>query len=349
MPGIILKTKKLLKENRQKELFEKTTSYIRYVFLSVWFKLSFKETDSDLKKVNKNWIIYTYLKHKYSHFLKNYETKQNTLHEYSAVVWWCWFQGEENAPHIVKACLESIRRNMPDKKIIVITEANMWNYISLPDYIKEKYNKGIISRTHLSDLLRLELLINYGGIWIDSTVLCTKTPEYAFNIPLFAFKTNEKNDPATAAQNWFLSAEKNNPVLLLTRDLLFKYWKENNSLIHYFIFYFFMKLASEKYKKEWNSIPFFSDVPPHILQRELFSEYSKERMEQIEQMTEIHKLTYKLKKDSDTLSSNTFYKKILEEYSPGVSDNFTTQITGGGYRSKAYLTFTALSLKGECA
>lgn len=330
MPNIITKTKKLLKENKKKELFEKTTSYIRYIFLSVWFKCTLNETDPELKKVNKNWIVYTYLKHRYSKFIKNYEMKKNATHEYSDFVWVCWFQGEENAPDIVKACIESVRRNMPDKKVIVLTESNMWDYASMPDFIKEKYKKGIITKTHFSDLLRLELLIKYGGTWIDSTVLCTAEPKYAFNRPLFAFKTNEKNDPATAAQSWFLSAEKNNSTLLLTRDLLFEYWKKSNSMLHYFIFYFFMKLATEKYKEEWASLPFFSDVPPHIMQRELFTEHSEERMEQLKRMSDIHKLTYKFKKSSDLKKENTIYQKILEEYKPHDSKGNAIKINRGG-------------------
>lgn len=321
MSNLIKKTFTLFSQKKHKEFYVKAVSYIRFLLIKFWYGITFRETDSELKKVNKNWIIYSFLKCKYSGFLKKYKTIINTNHEYSDYVWWCWFQGEENAPDIVKACLESVRRNMPDKKIIVITESNMWDYVSMPDFIKEKYKKGIISRTHFSDLLRLELLITYGGTWIDSTVLCTAEPNYAFNTPLFAFKTNEKNDPATAAQNWFMSAEKNNPILCLTRDLLFQYWKTYNSTIHYFIFYFFMKLAAEKYNKEWNLIPFFSDVPPHIMQRELFTEYSKERMEQLKRMSDIHKLTYKFKKDSDIQKQNTIYKKIIKEYNSNQNNN----------------------------
>ena len=349
MLNLITKTKILLKEKRHKEFFDKSKAYIRYIFLSSWFKLSLKETDPELKKVNKNWIIYTYLKTKYSSFLKKYKTKENSSHEYSDIVWWCWFQGEENAPDIVKACLESVRKNMPDKKIIVITEENMWNYVSMPDFIKEKYRRGIISRTYFSDLLRLELLITYGGTWIDSTVLCTAEPDYAFNTPLFAFKTNEKNDPATVAQNWFLSSEKNNPILCLTRELHYKYWEKYNYPIHYFIFYFFMKLAAEKYNKEWNLIPFFSDVPPHIMQRELFTEYSAGRIEQLKRMSDIHKLTYKFKKNSDLQKENTIYKKILEEYTTSYYHSYTAKPTGGGYNRRVIFALHALSSKGECA
>ena len=37
----------------------------------------------------------------------------------------------------------------------------------------EKWEKGRIPAAMFSDLLRVELLIKYGGTWIDSTVLCT--------------------------------------------------------------------------------------------------------------------------------------------------------------------------------
>ena len=79
MLNLITKTKILLKENRQKEFFDTSKAYIRYIFLSAWFKISLKETNPELKKVNKNWIIYTYLKTKYSSFLKKIQNKGKYL------------------------------------------------------------------------------------------------------------------------------------------------------------------------------------------------------------------------------------------------------------------------------
>lgn len=78
-------------------------------------------------------------------------------------VWFMWLQGLDNAPPIIKSCYQSLKTNLPDKEIILIEENNLNDYVHLPDYIEEKYKKGIISRTHFSDLVRLELLINGGG------------------------------------------------------------------------------------------------------------------------------------------------------------------------------------------
>ncbi len=308
---IFTKAKSLFKNKDFSHLINKTTSYTHFLILSFWCKITFKESSGELKASNKNWVYYTFLKSKYKKFLKNYQKKENSIHEYSDIIWWCWFQGEENAPEIAKKCLESLRRNMPSKKIIVITDKNMFDYVKFPEFIMEKYKKGYISKTHLSDLLRLELLINYGGTWIDATCYCTKSPDYAFNIPLFAFKTNERGNPATAAQNWFIASEKQNPILLLTRDLLYNYWKSYNSAIHYFIFYFFFKLATEKYSEEWKNVPWYPDLPPHIMQRELFDKFSEHRLNELKRFSDIHKLSYKL--DFSKNTENSIYEKYIKK------------------------------------
>ena len=127
--------------------------------------------------------IYCKLKKKYKGFISEYQQKEDTkniLHEHVDIVWVCWFQGMEHAPKMVQYCFESLKSNLRDKRIILITEDNYKEYVQFPTYILEKYEKGCLSKTHLSDLLRLELLIKYGGTWIDATVWCSSPiyPDY---------------------------------------------------------------------------------------------------------------------------------------------------------------------------
>ena len=258
-----------------------------------------------------NWKTYCYLKHKYQKMLDEMPKKQGSGVQ-SNKVWWCWFQGEENALPISKVCLASLRKHLNDRDIVIITEENMWKYIELPDYIKEKYKKGIISRTHFSDLLRLQLLITYGGTWIDSTVLCTGYTERTkelFNKPLFLFSHWKRGDGSMVASSWFITAEKDNPILIATRDLLFEYWKKHNYLIHYFLFHLFFTMATEKYSEDWKNVKRFSNIPPHILQGEMFEKYSEERFEEIKKISDFHKLTQKV--DLNTIEENSFYKYLL--------------------------------------
>ena len=262
----------------------------------------------EMKANYKNYIFYSSLKRKYKSFLKSYIPKTNQVHEYSNEVWWCWLQGEEKAPELCKAALKSVRKNLPDKEIMVITEENYSNYAHFPDFIVKKYKDGKINRTHFSDLLRLELLSSYGGLWIDSTCFLTENPEYIFKQPLFVFQNRERGDDSIAASSWLIASEKNNPIIVLVRDMIFDWWKKHNHLYHYFLMHFFFTMASNFYKEEWSKVPFYSNLPCHVLQRELFDSYDERRFEQIKKMSAVHKLTYKI---GNKKTSGSFYEKLL--------------------------------------
>ena len=109
--------------------------------------------------------------------------------------------------------------------------------------------------------------------------------------------------------SWFITSEIENPILKTTQELLYKYWKNHNSIIHYFLFHFFFTMTCEKYKKEWNEVDRFSNVPPHILQFELTKKYSKKRFEEIKKMSSLHKLNQKI--DFSICDGNTFYDYII--------------------------------------
>lgn len=301
----ILKTKSI-----NKDLIDKIQRYIIFLRLKFVFKITGKKLHPELKKITKNWIIYSYLKKKYKKFIQKQDLFHNEKHEYNNIIWWCWFQGFDAAPDICKSCYNSLKKHFPDYKIEVITLENYNSFVSLPDYIIKKYEKNIISKTHFSDLLRLELLTKYGGIWIDSTVFCTNTPNYVFNIPLFVYKSRESNDPSISSQNWFIASEKNEPILTLTKNLLLEYWRKNNKLIHYFIYYFFMTISTEYYPKEWEQVPFFPDAATFILSRELNKGYTPKRFSELERISDIHKLTYKF----DNISKNKSSEKTTLDF-----------------------------------
>ena len=117
---------------------------------------------------------YSKIYKKYKKYLDMYNPeKDNNVDNNKPTIWILWLQGVENAPEIVKKCIKSIKYYNGDKKIVVLTKDNLFDYIKLPKYIIEKWRKGIISNTHFSDIVRIELLYDYGGIWMDATTFCT--------------------------------------------------------------------------------------------------------------------------------------------------------------------------------
>ena len=287
----------------------KYLNYLHYIRHLLTFKTSFRKIPGDMKANYKNFIFFSALKQNYKTFLKNYKPQAVLTHEYSNKIWWCWLQGEENAPDLCRSCLKSVREYCPEHEIIVITENNYSDYVSFPDFIIEKYQKGLISKTHFSDLLRLQLLVTHGGTWIDSTCYLTEKPDYIFDNPLFVFQNKERGDDSILASSWLISSEKNNSILVLTRDMIFDWWEKHNHLYHYFLIHFFFTIACEFYKGEFNKIPFFSNLPCHVMQRELFNQFDQKRFEQIKKMSAVHKLTYKF---ANKEIAGTFYEYILK-------------------------------------
>lgn len=278
--------------------------------------IGFSKKSLEIVRLVANNRVLKKLRRKYKKFIQAYLTEQNIELEHiqSNKVWICWLQGMENAPNIVKKCYKSVQDNLNGKEIVLITDENYNQYVTFPKYIQEKIDRGIISKTHFSDLLRLELLIKYGGTWIDATVFCSGNnyPEYIFNSELFVFQTLKPglDGHATRISSWFMSAYTNHPILLLTRALLYEYWKNKNNLIDYFLLHDFFELAIENYPEEWKKVIPFSSSTPHILLLRLFEEYDESIWRNIKDMTCIHKLSYKFDEEN-IKKENTYFKKII--------------------------------------
>lgn len=228
-------------------------------------------------------------------------------------VWFCWLQGLDEAPPIVRRCYQSIVEHISDREIVVITDANYKDYIELPDYIEKKVAKGQISKAHFSDIIRLELLINHGGTWIDSTVLSTAKPyDYMMDSELFLFQNLKPglDGHTVSISNWFITAEKGNRILRLTRDLLYEYWKKNNQVENYYIFHQFFQIAIEAFPEDWGKVVPFSNSTPHILLLRLFDKYDEIIWKAVKEQTPFHKLTYKFS-DEELKKIDTYYEAIV--------------------------------------
>ena len=302
--------------NKQEKIFNHlrkgTLFYLLKTKINIYFLTLFTK--------NKNATTYLLqcrnykkLKKQFDYVLKEPISKNKKQN--SAKIWFCWLQGYENAPELVKACYNSLKINMPNYEIIFLSEDNICDYIGFPEHINQKYKSGKIGKAHFSDLLRISLLCKYGGMWIDSTVLCT-SPEFIetiSNMPLFVYKQVDlmRHDiQPIVSSNWLIYSESNNEICTLTQKFLFEYWKKYDYAIDYFIFHFFFTMATEKYSDLWNNIPVFNNINPHIMQFELNHKFSTKRWEQITNYSSFHKLNHHLKYNQ----INTIYSYILDKF-----------------------------------
>lgn len=93
-------------------------------------------------------IIEPYLVKRYSPVMRSNmsDERSNTFeHEHPKLIWWCWLQGIEQAPGIVKVCYNSLSPlKVNAYEVKVIDNTNWREYVELPGYIVEKWEKGRI-------------------------------------------------------------------------------------------------------------------------------------------------------------------------------------------------------------
>lgn len=164
-------------------------------------------------------------------------------------IWVFWWQGETAAPEIVKRCIASIRKQAGGHPVQLITEENYLEFADVAEHVEQKRKEKTISLTHFSDYYRMALLEKQGGIWVDASIFaCGKIPDEIFNMPIFTMR-NPGMD-TTNISNWewtvgVIGGWKGNTLFSVCRSLLEAYWEEHNSLVDYFVFDYFIRLAYE--------------------------------------------------------------------------------------------------------
>lgn len=271
------------------------------------------KTSLELAQMGKRNIIKKRLKRKYKALL-NAPLETNKSESTGDFVWTSWLQGENAAPKIVKKSINSIRKNFKNKNVVVIDKNNINDYVTLPTNIMEKWKKGIISNAHFSDILRTYLLLRYGGVWVDATVLLKKLPDSIaeeIDHRLFFFQNLRPGQSGNAIwlSSWLISARENEPVLKRTYELLIKYWEDHKRLDDYFLFHIILHLVLENNQSVMNAVKKVPNSLPLMLMYCLRDDENQEVINETFNRFPIQKVTYKKMPEE---GSNYNYLEINE-------------------------------------
>jgi len=230
------------------------------------------------------------------------------------VVWTLWLQGEEQAPDVVRACLRSAREHLSGKRVVVLTEDNWRDFVELPPWIEEKLASGAITRTHLSDLIRLELLTRFGGMWVDATVFFTGAPPaYVADSDLFLYQLLKPglDGQSIRTSSWLMTAQAPSKILILARELLFEYWRHYDHMMDYYLIHYCLEAAIDAHPDEWARVVPASNEVPHMLLLRLGDPFDADVFAGICEQTSVHKLSYKLADDVLGDQSNYLNQAVL--------------------------------------
>ncbi len=233
-------------------------------------------------------------------------------------IWVCWLQGEANMPDIVRTCYNSVKANANGREVVLITNENVEKYISIPKFIKDKVNNGKMSRTHLADYIRISLLKNYGGLWIDATVLVTDKINVDCKLPFFSIKQKPDSIHFVSQYRWAVWILGCSPqigkILFDCLENLFKAYLNKHSLfIDFFLFdYFFAVMYDEipLVKQFVDNCP-YNNPNAYELGNLLNKEFNEDAFLQLKKNNTFHKLSWKQPYFMHTADDKpTFYSVI---------------------------------------
>ena len=280
-----------------------------------------------------------YLKNKYKSLIKAFRERRNEVDSDRSrdyPIWFLWWQGKEQMPPLVKACYQTLEYYSNGHVVNLVTGDNYNNFVDIPDYILKKLERRQISTTHFSDVLRMCLLFEHGGLWVDSTVLLTRPlPDLPGICSHLGFWTPKDNgdilETCFGARNWVvredkwmtfcLYASKHNILTEFVRKMFFAYLKKTSFFVDYFLFDYFISIAYDVISDVRVMI---DSVPPnnpriHEIQHRLYMnyEYNKTLFDDMCKDTFFHKLTWKdTFKEYTANGKLTNYGYIINNFPP---------------------------------
>lgn len=236
----------------------------------------------------------------------------------SRIIWSAWLQGLDNAPEMVNVCLESHQKHLPGYEFRVLDMENYRQWVELPEWVEEKYARGMIPAALFSDVLRVAVLKRYGGVWMDASVLCTgfgnqqlqKQWTEVENSRFAVFRYYRKGDRyPSGLSNWFIAATPDNVVLTSVYDMLTAYWRDYDCTIDYYMMHLFISCALKAFPEMERGMPKLNSRYSLFLGDALSRTYSQEAWQELVDHVAIHKLNYR-KADEARKNPQSYYNFI---------------------------------------
>lgn len=274
-------------------------------------------------------IIYKYLEEFFAEEINDFKQrtyKSVNSSECSNKVWVCWWQGYDNMPILCKICYNHLRDIIPkDFELILITKGNYAQYASIPPYITERLERGMLNITQFSDILRNSLLYKNGGTWIDASIWCNKHFVDYINTKatFWSAKLSDIDDRNVIGQrisgckwsSFLMHGKRGNPVSEFVFKCMCKYFNTHGYTIDYFLQNILIRLA-------YIHVPYIhriiEDIPitnPHLydLYRVMDDAFEEGTWKKFNADTSFFKLTQKRPYSEFTNGKVTFYSHLKQE------------------------------------
>jgi hypothetical protein len=234
------------------------------------------------------------------------------------IIWQFWQQGiGANTPKVVRICFDSVKKHSNGYQVVVLSKDTLNEYIDeLPDFVWKKFGTGGFDFPKIANLVRLQLLSAYGGVWLDSTIYLTKPLEESWlQRNFFALQRAEtpppdasfftKGDPLffswnpdsqVKLLNSFIIAKPHNKIIDDLLSIHLAYWKKEAQINHYFFFQIMFNRMIRN--SEWKNLncEIVGHTNCHKLQMVALDKFDQKVYAEAIEKSNIHKLSLYLSK-----------------------------------------------------
>ena len=132
-------------------------------------------------------------------------------------IWIAWFQGWDMAPELCGYCLDSWKYHNPDWDIVILDKDNYRDYCNIGQVLPDLNTNNL----DLGDILRLFLMKDRGGVWVDATCFCNKPLDsWVHDYPeSFVFTRTDK-----LLASWFIAGVPDSYLIETWYEHMLKYW-----------------------------------------------------------------------------------------------------------------------------
>jgi hypothetical protein len=227
------------------------------------------------------------------------------------IIWTCWFQGRQAAPELVQKCMQSWEERNPGWGFRCLDAQTIPRYVDLSQHLD--LSRQSITAASLSDILRVLLLHEYGGVWVDATTFCNVPLDdwlpAAAHTGFFAFSYPGLFHPF---DSWFLAAEPGNTLLAKLATRVVRYWRGRERSDEYFWIYrqFGELCANDRQAfQAWQAVPRIAGLErPHAVQFSMYEDFDAVKS-RIDWTAPVFKLTHRL--DHSRLTQNCLIARVL--------------------------------------
>jgi mannosyltransferase OCH1-like enzyme len=140
-----------------------------------------------------------------------------------------WLQGEDQMPAVSSMCLRSWIVMNPDYELRFLLEDNLNQFIDVS--ILNDLNPSI-SIQERSNVIRMLLLEQHGGVWADATTYCnapldTWLEDSMSGAGFFAFSFKQAD---RLMSNWFMAAEQNARIVQIFNRHYIEFWQRKSKI-----------------------------------------------------------------------------------------------------------------------